>query len=154
VAKELTLRQQKFVSLYCGGKPPREAAIEAGFSASSADAQARALLQGNPKVKAAVEERQAKAPEPGEMAVYGIKECTADIADCKALAIKTNSPMGYAKCVELEMKLHGLLDTSKGGAVAAFQIIIAGLAPPPGPGSGNTPGDIEAFNPAPHRANS
>ena len=126
--KSMSLRQMKFAGAVCAGKSPRVAAIEAGFSAKNAHSQGYLLLR-NEAVKAWIDSWREKQRE---LAHYGKAECEAEIRVGMQLALDTKNPSAYAKAVELLLRLHGHLATSKSIDEAHFTLTISGLENPNG----------------------
>jgi hypothetical protein len=126
--KEISTRQKKFADLVGNGKPAKDAAIEAGFSAGSAAAQAQRLLK-NPMVQAAVAERERRNVK---FATYNIDSCMAELDDCIAFARMpgSKSPSAISMCLKLKAELNGLLSKAAAENTAGFTISIVGLASP------------------------
>jgi hypothetical protein len=150
MANKITFRQMKYAASVAGGASPREAAIEAGYSAKAARTQGYKLLK-DPKVQAYLSELRKSIRES---AGYGVEQAMAELDECMKFSVSTKNATALARCVELRAKLHGLMDTTKaGGDTASFIISINGLREPLGSGTpqasitaGNTPMSYESLS--------
>ncbi|MGA2083464.1 MAG: terminase small subunit [Holophaga sp.] len=131
MSKEMTIKQAKFVAAYLSGTSAIQAAIEAGYSPSSARTRGFKLLKENEHVKAAVAEAREKIQaQTGFNAEQAMVELNAGIEFAK----KTNNATALARHLELKMKLAGLLDRDRDGGGSSFQInILRTGASVPGP---------------------
>lgn len=128
MSKELTIRQAAFVAAYCGGMNATKAAIEAGYSPSTARTRGYELLQENANVKRAVEAHRAKL-----RTMTGLNAETAmeKFETAYGLAVAQKNMTAAVRALELQAKLAGLLndkDKSQGGN--GFQINIIGVGNP------------------------
>ena len=147
MANKITFRQMKFTASVAGGASPREAAIEAGYSAKAARTQGYKLLKDT-KVQAYLAELRKTIQEA---APYGVDQAMVELDECMKFSVSTKNATAYARCVELKAKLHGLMDTTKAGETAGFTINILGLQPPGGAPqasitAGNTPMSYEGLS--------
>ena len=147
MANKITFRQMKFTASIAGGASPREAAIEAGYSAKAARTQGYKLLK-DLKVQAYLAELRQSIQKS---APYGVEQAMAELDECMKFSVSTKNATAYARCVELKAKLHGLMDTAKaGGDAGSFTINVCGLlAPGSSPQAsidGNTPMSYESLS--------
>jgi hypothetical protein len=147
MANKITFRQMAFTASVAGGASPRDAAIEAGYSAKAARTQGYKLLK-DPKVQAYLSELRKSIQEA---APYGVDQAMAELDECMKFSVSTKNATAYARCVELKAKLHGLMDTTaKGGDAAGFVLNIVGLQPAgstiQASISGNTPMSYEGLS--------
>ena len=94
-AKELTIRQHKFVRGYLEGKPMVRAATEAGYAPSTA-ARGAAELMRSPKVRSAIHEALEEAGVTGESLADVLRE------GLDATKVISYIEDGSPTCVEVE----------------------------------------------------
>jgi hypothetical protein len=106
-ATELNLMRQRFVNAYASD--PRangaRAAVVAGYSAKNAAKTAYNLLH-TPAVKAAIETIRASLVESGK---FDAQAAMRRLDEAAAFARATSNATALARCVELQLRLHGLL---------------------------------------------
>jgi len=128
--RPLTPMQARFVEHYCAGKTQKESATLAGAIPKQASIVAHRMLQV-PAVIDAIDKFNAKmAAVLNEKATYTAETATAELDQAIAFAMRTNNATAYARCIELKMKLRGLLEKDKGAEAAGFHISIVGLEAP------------------------
>lgn len=102
----LTPRQAAFVQAYAAGnKTATQAAIEAGYSATSARAQVYDLLR-NPGVKAELDGIRERITQ---QTVYDAAAAFGEAGEAIDLARASGNAHAMVKAVELRARLHGLL---------------------------------------------
>jgi phage terminase small subunit len=104
--RELTPKHRKFIAAIVSGKTGVDAAIEAGFSKSSAKNAAYQLIHENQAVRAELQRIAAVLRESTELDANEMaRRLEQDIAEAKAL--KQYGPVMKAR--EVQARLHGLL---------------------------------------------
>lgn len=130
-SKKLTPRQQRFVAAYLSGLSANKAAIQAGYPPASARTRGAELLAENELVKAEI---AAATAEIRKTANWDAQRAMEELDAAIRLAENTKQTSTIAKCLELKMKLCGLLlEKNPNGGSASFSINIMGLDTPAPP---------------------
>jgi phage terminase small subunit len=102
----LSPQQQRFLAAYMTGISARAAALEAGYSKTTADKRAYELLHQNPAMKVALAEARNGLQL---LANYNADSAMADFVAAAEFAIKTNNANALVKATEMKARLKGLL---------------------------------------------
>jgi phage terminase small subunit len=122
--RELTERQQKFVSEYLKDENGTRAAKVAGYPENGAAQQAHRLLKKTPVVIDAIAQAKKDFSTKHEYTLdKAMKEAEAAIE----FAIQTKNANAYVKAVELRTKLNGLLVEKHDVRQVGFNIVIKGV---------------------------